>query len=85
MNDKVKTVKEGSGFNHGNPEWFEALNYFVSNTLQREAGERVALHAGRLIENLRAGGLGVPALASTPYVNTIPGEQQPEYPGDREI
>ena len=85
MNDKVKTNGDGAGPDRPEAPWYEALKYLVGGTLQREAGERVSFHTGRLLDDLRAGGLSVPALASTPYVNTIPWEQQPEYPGDREI
>ena len=38
-----------------------------------------------LVEHARARGLTVPANLNTPYVNTIPVDEQPPYPGDREI
>src|SRR5881392_3108069 len=34
------------------------------------------------MDRLRAAGLRVPTTVSTPYVNTIPVEQQPRFPGD---
>src|SRR5881392_4493941 len=34
------------------------------------------------MDRLRAAGLRVPTTVSTPYVNTIPVEQQPPFPGD---
>jgi len=39
----------------------------------------------QLIDRLRASGVQVPPTVSTPYTNTIPPEEEPDYPGDREI
>ena len=38
-----------------------------------------------LITRLRESGFKIPATVSTPYINTIPVEKEPPYPGDREI
>ena len=38
-----------------------------------------------VIDGLRKQGLAVPDVTSTPYLNTIPVEEQPEYPGDLEM
>ncbi|MBI5387748.1 MAG: pyruvate dehydrogenase (acetyl-transferring), homodimeric type [Verrucomicrobia bacterium] len=70
---------------NGDARWFDALEYFVGHVLRHEGGEKTPLYVGRLLEDLRARGLPVPAPLSTPYINTIPVEQQPEYPGDREL
>src|SRR6185503_12245141 len=35
-----------------------------------------------LVDRLRGSGVQVPSVVSTPYVNTIPVEKQPAYPGD---
>ena len=48
------------------------------------AGKGGSALAG-LVERLQAGGIDVPSIVSTPYVNTIPVQQQPPYPGNREI
>ena len=62
-------------------EWLESLD-FVCHTQGRE-------RAQFLLEKLRerAFRIGVPfaSSATTPYINTIPVELQPAYPGDREI
>jgi len=62
-------------------EWLESLDYAI------ESGgyQRAAFLLERLKE--RAFNRGVPFVSSatTPYINTIPAEQQPDYPGDREI
>ena len=62
-------------------EWLEALDGVVA----REGAERAAYLLTRLRH--RAFERGVPGAdaATTPYVNTIPLDQQPEYPGDRDV
>jgi pyruvate dehydrogenase E1 component len=87
VNEKVKSGSEGGTARQagGAQRWFDALKYFVESTLRAEAGGRTPEYAGRLLEELRADGLRLPPLAGTPYVNTIPVEQQPEFPGDRQI
>ncbi len=62
-------------------EWLQALDYVL-----KAQGRDRALY---LLERLkqRAFNKGVPFISSatTPYVNTIPPEAEPEYPGDRAI
>ena len=62
-------------------EWLESLDY----VLQTGGPARV----GRLLQDLslhaRRGGVKLPFTANTPYVNTISAEEQPPFPGSREI
>ncbi len=62
-------------------DWIESLE----DVLQA----RGAARAGDLLRHLQIraqrAGTPLPVTARTPYVNTIPPERQPEYPGDREI
>ena len=52
----------------------------------RERGEdRARLLLSRLVEYGQRNGVITPFTANTPYVNTIDAEDQPVYPGDREI
>ena len=37
------------------------------------------------IEDLRRAGHTIPTVTSTPYLNTIPVDEEPAYPGDLEI
>jgi len=64
-----------------NREWRESLDFVLSSS----GPER----AGRLLEELRAhaqkSGINLPFSANTPYVNTIPVENQLPYPGDPAI
>ena len=76
---------KGTSANGGDGRWFEALEYLVESTLRHEGGEKTPLYASRLMEHLQARGLPVSGPLSTPYMNTIPPEQQPDYPGHREI
>ena len=38
-----------------------------------------------LLQRARERGVGVPSLASTDYINTIPPEAEPWFPGDEEV
>jgi len=62
-------------------EWLESLEY----VLQSGGPDKVK----DLLHNLSAyaheSGVDLPFTANTPYINTIPKEQQPPFPGGREI
>ncbi|MBS1517181.1 MAG: pyruvate dehydrogenase (acetyl-transferring), homodimeric type [Bacteroidetes bacterium] len=64
-----------------NREWIESLDYIY----QTQGADRVTEILRKL--QIRAQGLGIkiPFTANTPYINTIPVESQPVYPGSREI
>jgi pyruvate dehydrogenase E1 component len=53
--------------------------------LKNHPPDRAGSLVGDLIERLRAAGVEVPRAVSTPYVNTIPADKEPAYPGNREI
>jgi len=62
-------------------EWLDSLD----DVVHRHGGEQ----ASRLLELLRQrahlAGVELPFSANTPYLNTIPVDRQPAYPGSREI
>jgi pyruvate dehydrogenase E1 component len=62
-------------------EWIDSLNYVL-----QDGGPQRAV---RLLEELRfhayRAGVKLPFSSNTPYVNTIPAEEEPPYPGSREI
>jgi pyruvate dehydrogenase E1 component len=64
-------------------ELFAGLEKLLTATLKNQEPERLMFE--QLMGRLRAAGVQVPRTLNTPYINTIPVEQQPEYPGDREI
>ena len=62
-------------------EWLDAL----AAVLEQEGGERAHFLIEQLIEQAREGGINLPYSATTEYINTIPVEQQPHYPGDADL
>ncbi len=75
----------GSGSVDSDPEetaeWVESFDQLVDV----RGSERAREVLGRLLA--RAGGrsVGLPSVVTTDYVNTIPVDQEPEFPGDEEI
>jgi pyruvate dehydrogenase E1 component len=62
-------------------EWLESLDY----VLQRKGPERVQQLLAALEEAAIRNGVELPFTATTPYVNTIPRDKEPRYPGKREL
>jgi pyruvate dehydrogenase E1 component len=62
-------------------EWLESLDY----VLQRGGPERVRELLRNLELHAYQAGVRMPFSANTPYINTIPAEEQPPFPGSREI
>jgi len=75
----------GSPYGNGNGDkTSESLQSVFELALENQGPERTAKLLEKLANQLRT----VPrpsAGMATPYLNTIPPEQQPKYPGDREI
>jgi pyruvate dehydrogenase E1 component len=66
-------------------KWVASLEYLLEYILKNEQSEQASLLLEQLNDRLRESGLNVPQTVSTPYVNTIPPEKEPPYPGKREI
>lgn len=62
-------------------EWLDSLKY----VLQTEGPERVTNLIRELLVYAQEEGVRFPFSANTPYINTIPQEKQPPFPGSREI
>lgn len=62
-------------------EWLESLNY----VLNYRGPERVRNLLQQLQNYAYGAGVHLPFSANTPYINTIPVEEQPRFPGNREI
>jgi pyruvate dehydrogenase E1 component len=62
-------------------EWLESLE----SVFQREGPQRVAELLARLRARARELGIHEPLRYTTPYVNTIPADRQPPYPGNMRI
>src|SRR3989338_6141945 len=70
---------------HDTRKMFDSLEFFLEGVLQNWAPSQVARLLDRLTEHLRSTGHNIPTIAQTPYINTIPKEEEPTYPGNREI
>src|ERR1700674_4497891 len=62
-------------------EWLESLDALVAS----EGTGRARFIIGKLLGRARRLQGPVPSLVSTPYINTIPPEQEPWFPGDEEM
>ncbi|MDQ3616724.1 MAG: pyruvate dehydrogenase (acetyl-transferring), homodimeric type [Actinomycetota bacterium] len=62
-------------------EWLDSLDLLLDER-GRSRARYVML---KLLERARERQVGVPALRSTDYINTIPSEREPEFPGDEDI
>jgi pyruvate dehydrogenase E1 component len=60
----------------------ESLEALLEVGLRQQGPERTSQFLGNVADRLRAAGVEVPRAVSTPYINTIPVEQQPPFPGD---
>nr|WP_236621494.1 pyruvate dehydrogenase (acetyl-transferring), homodimeric type [Rhodopirellula sallentina] len=62
-------------------EWLSSLEY----VLESQGPERVKFLIDQLRDRAAEHGVPLTADTSTPYVNTIPPQKQPAYPGNREL
>src|SRR5579862_1184885 len=62
-------------------EWLESLDALVA----AEGTVRARFVIGKLLERARRLQVPVPSLVSTPYINTIPPDEEPWFPGDEEM
>ena len=82
MATDVKTSNTGQDVDPAETaEWLESLRY----VLEQKGPKRVSYLLSVLKEQAYREGIELPFTANTPYLNTIPVEKQPVYPGNREI
>ena len=81
MSDKVLRTPTQDVDPDETREWIESLDY----ALEHHGPDRVRFLLERLEDWTHSAGVEIPFSANTPYINTIPAEQQPPYPGNREI
>ncbi len=62
-------------------EWLDSLDAVVEGRGRARARYLLA----RLMERARNQGVGVPAMVTTDYINTIPPDEEPWFPGNEEI
>ncbi|MGV0949947.1 MAG: pyruvate dehydrogenase (acetyl-transferring), homodimeric type [Azonexus sp.] len=62
-------------------EWIEALEGVIA----QEGADRAHYLIEKLIGQAREDGIDIPYSANTEYINTIPVDQQPKYPGNADM
>jgi pyruvate dehydrogenase E1 component len=62
-------------------EWLESLDTLVAT----EGQTRARFVVGKLLARARQLNVGIPAMVSTDYINTIPPEEEPWFPGDENM
>ncbi len=62
-------------------EWQDAL----TGVIEKEGSDRAHFLIEQMITQAREEGIDIPYSATTEYINTIPVERQPNYPGDATI
>ena len=62
-------------------EWLDSLRYVINS----RGGDRAAYLLQAIEQEAYRLGVPIPFSATTPYINTIPLEEQPPFPGNREI
>src|SRR5262249_28237029 len=75
----------GRGTKNDRHKWVSSLEHILELILKNEQSGQASLLLEELTERLRESGVEIPRTVSTPYINTIPRENEPRYPGDREI
>ncbi len=80
MTDAVE-VPSGDSDPGETAEWLESLAY----VLDEKGPERARFLLSALEEAAYRQGVEVQRTSTTPYINTIPADRQPPYPGNREI
>ena len=73
LSDEIQKIEDS--------EWRESLDY----VLQTHGPDRVRQLLRLLQVRAQEQGISIPFTANTPYINTIPLEQQPVFPGKREL
>jgi len=66
-------------------KWGKSLQSMFELALESQGPERTAHLLQKLAKQLRAGSPELLRTFNTPYINTIPLNQQPPYPGNRDI
>ena len=62
-------------------EWLESLDAVIDT----DGAVRARYLVNKLLAHAHDRRIGVPATMSTPYINTIPPELEPDYPGDEDL
>ncbi len=66
-------------------KWMDSLEFVFETLIKAGKSEQAPILLDNLITRLKESGIKVPGPVTTPYLNTIPAEEEPDYPGDREL
>src|SRR5688572_14997760 len=77
------TRAENNG--HDAQKYSQSIEFILEYITKAHDPEMAGVFVDTLIDRLRAAGLPVPPMVSTPYINSIPAEEEDEYPGDLEL
>lgn len=66
-------------------QWLDSLQYVLEQASKDLNPRHRSALVSKLLDRLKAGGIDLAPPANTPYCNTIPVEDEPEFPGDRDI
>src|SRR5688500_6232267 len=82
-----KPVREKRAASNGSDaqKYYQSVEFILEYITKAHDPEHAGVFVDTFIDRLRAAGLPVPPIVSTPYINTIPEEAQEEYPGDLEL
>ena len=85
--NRVRVIRDGVAAHLPDIDPDETSEWLESFDAALEAGgqQRARYLMLRLLERARERHIGVPSLTSTDYVNTIPTENEPWFPGDEEV
>jgi pyruvate dehydrogenase E1 component len=82
-----KSAANGSSSRNGDPSqaWIDSLENALESMLLHQEPENAGRFLEGFLQRLGQAGVQAPVTTQTPYVNTIQTEDQPAYPGDREL
>ncbi|MSR77922.1 MAG: pyruvate dehydrogenase (acetyl-transferring), homodimeric type [Candidatus Omnitrophica bacterium] len=66
-------------------KWLQSLEHILELLVKNEGPDRAKHLFHELLGKMAKSGIKIAEPVSTPYINTIPPEQDPPYPGNREI
>ena len=84
QNTERSPLTQTAGAN-GNEQWLDSLEFILQSVLKDKQPEKIAQALEKVNARLRQSGVNVPSPVRTRYLNTIPPEAEPPYPGNREI
>ncbi len=82
---KSAAAKNGRGNGDPSQAWIDSLENALESMLLHQEPENAGRFLDGFLQRLRQAGVQAPTTTQTPYCNTIPVDQEPEYPGDREL